>query len=87
MRSNCERTKKNLGRMILYFHYFSTKLQHKEKQVDLLLLDGVVHVREAALAAVLAIEMGGHENSGTALLAGTLAAKAMDLAVIVDLKR
>ena len=50
----------------------------------LLLLDGVVHVGEPALAAVLPVKVGGHEDASTALLARALPAETVDLAVIVD---
>jgi hypothetical protein len=50
-----------------------------DKGNDLLLLDRVVHVGEAALAAVLPVEVGSHEDAGTAVLAGALAAQTVDL--------
>ena len=50
----------------------------------LLLLDGVVDVGEPTLAAVLPVEMGSHENAGTALLAGAFTTQTVDLAVVVD---
>merc|ERR1719461_2755937 len=51
----------------------------------LLVLGLVEHVGKTALAAVLAIKVGGHEDSGTALLGGALAAQTVDLAVVVHL--
>ena len=52
--------------------------------VCLLFLGGVVHVGEAAFAAVLPVKVGGHENACTALFAGALATQTVDLAVVVD---
>lgn len=40
---------------------------------------------ETALSAVLAVEVVGHEDTGTARLVGALASQARDLAVAVDL--
>merc|ERR1719308_195049 len=51
----------------------------------LLLLGLVEDVRQAALAAVLPVVVGGHEDAGAALLGGTLAPQAVDLPVVVDL--
>jgi hypothetical protein len=45
----------------------------------------VEDVREVAAAAVLAVVHGGHEDTGTAVVLGALAAEALDLAVAVDL--
>ena len=45
----------------------------------------VEDVGEVALSAVLAVVHGGHEDTGTALGLGALAAEALDLAVTVDL--
>ncbi len=45
---------------------------------------GVEQVGETALVAILAIEMGRHENSGSALLVGVLASQAVDLVAVVD---
>jgi len=53
-------------------------------RLALLLLDGVVDVGEPALAAVLPVEMGSHEDAGTTLLTGAFTTKAVDLAVVVD---
>ena len=50
----------------------------------LLLLVGGVDVGESALAAVLAVEVGGHEDAGAALLGGALPPQAVDLAVVVN---
>ncbi len=65
------------------FSLFKQTLQDISS-LESLLLHGVEHVGETALAAILAIEMGRHENSGSALLAGALASQAVDLAVVVD---
>merc|ERR1719167_400137 len=51
----------------------------------LLVLGLVEHVGKTALAAVLAIEVGGHEDSSTALLGRTFTAQTVDLAVVVHL--
>merc|ERR1719408_769778 len=51
----------------------------------LLVLGLVEHVGKTALAAVLAIEVGGHEDSSTTLFGGALAAQTVDLAVVVHL--
>merc|ERR1719393_547934 len=51
----------------------------------LLVLGLVEHVGKTALAAVLAIEVGGHEDSSTALLGRTLTAQTVDLAVVIHL--
>merc|ERR1719513_95438 len=51
----------------------------------LLVLGLVEHVGKTALAAVLAIEVGGHEDSGTTLLGWALTAQTVDLAVVVHL--
>ena len=51
----------------------------------LLVLGLVEHVGKTALAAVLAIEVGSHEDSGTTLLGRALAAQTVDLAVVVHL--
>merc|ERR1712119_159557 len=52
----------------------------------LLFATGLVEdVGEMASAAVLAIEMSSHENSGPALFVGTLPTKTGDLAILVDL--
>merc|ERR1712093_712068 len=44
----------------------------------------LVQVSQAALAAVLAVLVRGHEDTGTARLGRALATKALDLAVRVD---
>merc|ERR1712241_670661 len=51
--------------------------------MDLLVVLVGVDVGEPALAAVLSVEVGGHEDAGAALLGGALPAKTMDLAVVV----
>ena len=43
------------------------------------------NVGESALSAVLAVEVGGHEDAGTALLGGAFTPQALDLAVVVHL--
>ena len=48
-----------------------------------LLLSGGVDIGEAALAAVLPVKVGGHEDAGAALLGGALAPQPVDLAVVV----
>lgn len=50
---------------------------------NLLFLVAGVDVGESALAAVLPIEVGGHEDAGAALLGRALASQAVDLAVVV----
>merc|ERR1719154_221445 len=52
---------------------------------SLLVLGLVEDVGQTALAAVLAVEVGSHEDAGAALLGGALAAEAGDLAVVVNL--
>ena len=56
---------------------------HNKKNLDLLLVVGAVDVGEATLAAVLPVKVGGHENTGTALLGGALTPQPVDLAVVV----
>merc|ERR1719430_1702738 len=51
----------------------------------LLVLRLVEHVGEPALATVLTVEVGSHENSSTTLLSGTLTAETVDLAIVVNL--
>merc|ERR1719273_1120892 len=51
--------------------------------MDLLVVLVGVDVGEPALSAVLSVEVGGHEDAGTALLGGALPSKAVDLAVVV----
>merc|ERR1719350_1620444 len=51
----------------------------------LLILRLVKHVGEAALAAVLAVEVRGHEDPGATLLGRAFAPQAVDLAVVVHL--
>merc|ERR550517_1644518 len=45
----------------------------------------VEDISQAALPAVLAVVVGGHEDAGPALLGRTLAPQTVDLAVIVHL--
>ena len=54
---------------------------------SLLVLGFVVDVGEAALPAVLPIEVGGHEDTGTTLLAGALTSETGDLTILIDLKK
>ena len=54
---------------------------------SLLVLRFVVDVGEAALPAVLPIEVGGHEDTGTALLAGALTSETGDLTILINLKQ
>merc|ERR1711894_542565 len=58
---------------------------HLVSHQHLLVLGLVEHVGKTALATVLAIEVGGHEDSSTTLLSGALAAQTVDLAVVVHL--
>ena len=51
----------------------------------LLVLGLVEDVCEAALAAVLAVKVGGHEDTCTTLLVGALTAQTGNLAVLVNL--
>merc|ERR1719234_827277 len=51
----------------------------------LLVLGLVEHVGETTLAAVLTVKVSSHEDSGTALLSGALAAQTVDLAIVVNL--
>merc|ERR1719461_1013663 len=51
----------------------------------LLVLGLVEHVGKTALAAVLTIEVCGHEDSGTTFLGRALTAQTVDLAVVVHL--
>lgn len=52
-------------------------------EADLLLLHGVKHICQSALAAVLTVEMCSHEDSSSTLFAGALASQPVDLAVVV----
>ena len=45
----------------------------------------VEDIGEATLSTVLAVEVGGHEHSCTALLGAALAPQTVDLAVVIDL--
>ena len=45
----------------------------------------VEDIGEVALSAVLAVVHGSHEDTGTALWLGALAAEAFDLAVAINL--
>ena len=53
--------------------------------MDLLVVLVGVDVGEPALAAVLSVEVGGHEDAGAALLGGALPPQAVDLAIVVHL--
>jgi len=61
----------------------SQRLQHGGD--SLFILGLVEDIGEATLAAILAVEHGGHEDAGSTLLGGTLASETVDLAVVVDL--
>merc|ERR1719348_2278094 len=52
---------------------------------NLLVLGLVEHVGETALATVLTVEVGSHEDTSAALLGGALAAQTVDLAIVVNL--
>merc|ERR1719474_2414613 len=58
---------------------------HGVSHQHLLVLGLVEHVGKTALATVLAIEVGGHEDSSTTFLSGALAAQTVNLAVVVHL--
>lgn len=51
-----------------------------------LVLRFVEAVGEAALAAVVPVEVAGHKDTGAALVSWALATETMDLPVLVDLK-
>ena len=55
------------------------------EQPHLLLVLLVEHVGKAALATVLAVMVGSHENTSTAPFLGAFPPKAGDLAILVDL--
>merc|ERR1719323_1188083 len=52
---------------------------------SLFILWFVEDIGKSALATILTVEVGGHEDSGSALLGGTLAPQTVDLAVVVNL--
>jgi len=54
---------------------------------SLFLLWLVKDVCEAAFAAVLPVEVGGHEHTGSTILVRALTAQACDLAVLVNLAK
>lgn len=54
--------------------------------MGLLVLRLVEAVGQAALAAVVAVEVACHEDSGAALVGGTLTPQPVDFAVFVDLQ-
>ena len=56
-------------RAIFINHHLST---HSSVPIDLLVVLVGVDVGEPALAAVLSVEVGGHEDAGAALLGGAL---------------
>merc|ERR1719433_306645 len=59
---------------------------HKDLNIDILFILGLVEdVGESALAAVLTVEHGGHEDAGAALFSRALAPQTVDLPVVVDL--
>ena len=51
--------------------------------IYLLVLHGIEHIGQAALSAILTVEMGGHEDAGTTLFSGALASQTMNFAVVV----
>merc|ERR1719198_2917349 len=51
----------------------------------LLVLRLVEHVGEPALATVLTVEVGSHENSSTTLLSRALTTETVDLAIVINL--
>merc|ERR1719178_561586 len=51
----------------------------------LLVLRLVEHVGEPALATVLTVKVGSHEDSSTTLLSRTLTAETVNLAIVVNL--
>ena len=51
----------------------------------LFVLGFVKHIGQAALPAVLTVVVGGHEDTGTALLGRTLSPQTVDLPVVVHL--
>ena len=51
------------------------------------LLGLVEDVGEMTSSAVLTVKVGSHEDAGSTFLIGTLAAKAGDLAILVNLKQ
>ena len=61
----------------------SQRLQHGGD--SLFILGLIEDIGEATLAAILAVEHGGHEDTGSTFLGGTLAPQTVDLAVVVDL--
>merc|ERR1719209_1553402 len=56
-----------------------------QRHIHLLVLGLVEHVGETALAAVLTVEVRGHEDSSSALLSRALTAQTVDLAIVVNL--
>merc|ERR1719209_798883 len=56
-----------------------------QRHKHLLVLGLVEHVGETALAAVLTVEVRGHEDSSSALLSRALTAQTVDLAIVVNL--
>lgn len=54
--------------------------------VRLLVLRLVEAVGQAALPAVMAVEVARHEDAGTTLISGTLAPQPVDFTVLVDLE-
>ena len=51
--------------------------------IYLLVLHGIEHIGQAALSAILTVEMGSHEDAGTTLFSGALASQTMNFAVVV----
>ena len=53
--------------------------------ISLFVLWLVEDIGQSALAAVLTVEVSGHEDSGSAFLSGTLAPQTVDLAIVINL--
>jgi hypothetical protein len=57
----------------------------RNTKVNKNLCGSLEHKGQAAFSASLTVKMSGHKDAGTAGLSGTLAAKSVDLAVVIDL--
>lgn len=53
---------------------------------ELFLLWLIVDIGKAALATVLSVKVGGHENTSATVLIGTLTAQTCDLAILINLQ-
>ncbi len=53
---------------------------------NLLVFWFVVDVGEAALATILSVKMGGHEDTSSAVIIGAFTSQTGDLAVLINLK-